>query len=189
MEGTIAGGVALLSLILSLALALRCQQLGFRLRDVERALQGMGVKTLAPPAFGEHVVPNALEGLRVALAIKQDHEHPVFATLLKDLLLKEDVADVALLSPSEAAQLRAEWKGQDVLIEGEITCNGYAEVYYKADFTCDTADKPICTLIEKPPHGDRPGNLAIELIARLKSELSKVVDRDERRSAIRELRG
>jgi hypothetical protein len=66
-------------------------------------------------------------------------------------------------------------------------CNGYAEIYYQADFSCSNAQHAICNLIEKPPHGDRPANLAMELVARIKTELEKRISRDERREAVREL--
>src|SRR6202043_900529 len=100
--------------------------------------------------------------------------HPVFASLLKELLLAEDVTDIAMLAPDQAADWKA---GADILISGDLVCNGYAEIYYTLEFTCSTPDQAICTLIEKPPHGDRPSNLAIELVTRLKAELEKLVTR------------
>src|SRR5579862_7607367 len=174
------GIVALVSLAISVFLGLRVLQLERRLGTL-------------PPSTAQPLPEppsRPLQGLRVALAITQDHPHPVFATLLKEQLLSEDVTDIAFLDTVEANALQADWKnGPDILIAGDVVCNGYAEIYYTADFTCSTAVQPICTLIEKPPHGDRPSNLAIDLVARLKTEIEKLVSRDDRRRAIRELTG
>ena len=177
------GIVALISLAISVVLAGRVLQLERRLQSNPHSAL---LAVAEPPA-------RPLQGLRVVLAITQDHAHPVFANLLKEQLLSEDVTDIILLTPAETAGLRSDWKqradGPDLLIAGDIVCNGYAEIYYTADLTCSTADQAICNLTEKPPHGDRPSNLAIDLVARLKTELEKLVSRDERRQAIRELQG
>jgi hypothetical protein len=166
------GVIAFLALGAATALGVLLVRLEGRLRAAEQVLES---PTRA--ALPEAAPVRPLEGLRVALDIRQDHTHPVFANLLKEQLLAEDVTD--LTTPDTA----------DIVIEGNLVCNGYAEIYYEADFTCRTATEPICTLIEKPPHGDRPQNLAIELVARLKRELTKLESRNERRAAIRELRG
>jgi hypothetical protein len=70
-----------------------------------------------------------------------------------------------------------------VAIKGEIACNGYADVYYRAELTAGAEGEIFLTLSEKPPHGDRPANLALELVHRLKIELRK----RERGLALREL--
>ncbi|RYG21730.1 hypothetical protein EON82_18355 [bacterium] len=114
-----------------------------------------------------------LQGLRVGLRIEQDHPHPVFANLLKELLLKED----AILEADAA----------DLIVEGGVVCNGYADVYYTAELNCRLQDEAICVLIEKPPHGDRQENLARELLSKLKKELRKTTERSERSNALREL--
>ena len=177
------GLVALLSLATSAFLVRRVLEL-------ERRLQSLPQPTLQPLP---EPLTRPLQGLRIALAITQDHPHPVFANLLKEQLLSEDVTDITLLTPAEATRLQTDWKqrtdGPDILIGGDIVCNSYAEIYYTADLTCSAADQAICNLIEKPPHGDRPSNLAIDLVARLKTELEKLVGRDDRRRAIRELQG
>ena len=187
MEAQIAGVIAILSLFITLSFVVRCLALTQRLNAVENVLREVANKAL--PNSNVAPASSPLEGLRIAVSVKQDHEHPIFANLLKDLLLKEDVGEVVFLTLEE----RDEWKqmeiAADILISGDITCNGYAEVYYTADFRCDTREQAICTLIEKPPHGDRQGNLAIELVARLKTELERHTSRDERRKAIQELRG
>jgi len=173
--------VAVAGLGTSLALAIRLRQLEERLSAaLTSSRQGKG-RSL--PASAD--LPNPLQGQRIAIANTQDHAHPVFANLLKEQLLKEDVADAFILRPEELSS----WSEKAaILISGRVVCNGYAEIYYEADFTCQTEKEPICTLIEKPPHGDRPGNLAIELVARLKTELEKSQGRQERRQAISELR-
>lgn len=156
--------LAVASLGLSAALALR-------LRAVERALQKpspAAQPVLAPPH-------KPLEGLRIALAIEQDHPHPVFVTLLKELLLREEAELV------EGADC-------DLTISGHLVGNGYADVYYTAELVCFTSGGPLFTLLERPPHGDRPGNLALELVTRLKREIEKSVIRNERRTALKELR-
>jgi len=75
----------------------------------------------------------------------------------------------------------------DIFISGTLTCNGYAEVYYQAEFTCFASGEAICTIIERPPGGDRPENLAMELVTKLSSKLDEFVRRNERRRAIDEL--
>jgi hypothetical protein len=166
------------------------------LSQVRRALDARDQNpafVASQPVPREEPPPRPLEGLRVAVAITQDHPHAVFVDVLKDQLFAEDVTDILVLSAEEAALLDKNWKDRkdapDILIKGDIVCNGYAEIYYTADFICSNATDAICTLIEKPPHGDRPSNLAIELVARLKKELGKIVGRNERRQAIRELKG
>jgi hypothetical protein len=160
--------VAVASLGLSLVLARRVLQLEARLQVPLPS---------SAPVLEES--PSKLEGLRIAVAITQDHEHPVFANLLKEELLRRDVAEVMFGDRGDF----------DLLITGSLVCNGYAEVYYQADLTCRNAHEPICTLVERPPHGDRPSNLALELATKIERELDKLLSRNERRLAIRELSG
>ncbi|MBC8066161.1 MAG: hypothetical protein H7Y17_15115 [Chlorobia bacterium] len=172
---------------ISVALVVGDRQRRFETRiiAVEKALDSakqLPVVTSTPPRL--------LAGLRVALCVNQDHTHPVFATLLKDQLLAMVVSSVEILPSANVDKLKASWgdDSQDILIAGDLTCNGYAEIYFHADFTCYAPNETICTLIERPPHGDRPGNLAIELVDKLNVELEKLVERRERRLAIRELK-
>lgn len=164
--------VALVSLGVSLVVATRLSQLG------ERSA-AFPPETSEASALPEPDRP--LQGLRIALAITQDHAHPVFANLLKERLLLEDVAEITMADSEDV--------DADIVIKGEIVGNGYTDIYYQAEFTCNGKVQPICTLIERPPHGDRPSNLAIELVTRLKNELSKLASRTERSQAIRELLG
>ncbi|MCC7230883.1 MAG: hypothetical protein IT203_10860 [Fimbriimonadaceae bacterium] len=184
--------IALLALGVTVAIAMRLQQTEQRLKallttlESERTLQA---SALAPAM--EQTRP--LEGLRIALCITQDHPHPVFATLLREHLYSEDAREVVLLSATEVEQLNATWAltpdSPDILISGEVTCNGYAEVYYHAEITCSANSQSICKVIEKPPHGDRPVNLATGLVSRLKAELEKAVCQNDRRRALQELQG
>lgn len=160
--------VALCSLGVSAVLALRIRALSDRLHAAERQLS---VPSALQPALVE--APRPLEALRVALEIDQDHPHPVFANLLKELLLREDT----VLSSNSP----------DLLVQGRVVCNGYADVYYTAELTCLLQGEPICVLIEKPPHGDRQENLARELLAKLTKELGSTAQRNERHSALSEL--
>jgi len=149
-----------------------------RVDRLERSLAESKERTLEvlPVSQG----PKPLYGLRIALDIKQDHSYPVFAEMLKELLLKEDVAEVMIGSMlSDEADIR---------IAGSLTCNGYADVYYQADLSCRTRSEAICTVMEKPSGGDRPENLALELVTTLSKRLDVLVRRDERRKAINELR-
>ncbi|HWD37787.1 MAG TPA: hypothetical protein VG944_02985 [Fimbriimonas sp.] len=164
--------IAAISLAISMFLALRLSEMRDRLAIAEQK-----IRTLTPqqPQLPPPPPPSLLEGLRVRLQVTQDHPHPVFFELLSEELLKEGVTEVTEAPDAE------------LTIAGEVTCNGYAEVYYSAEFTCSTLTNIICTLIERPPHGDRPANLAIELVAKIKRELEKQMDRSERSRAIREL--
>jgi hypothetical protein len=161
--------VAVASMLITLIAVNRVRQLERQLAEAKRPLPQTSVETLE--------TPSSLVGLRIALDVTQDHPHPLFANLLKEQLLRQDVADVTFDLNSEA----------DIFITGAITCNGYAEVYYQAEFTCSTLTEPICTLSERPPGGDRPANLAIELVAKLNAQLTTLITRQERRRAIREL--
>lgn len=142
------------------------------LRAFWRRLQALERRLAERPVIRElpRHEENPLAGVRVALDIHQDHPNAVFANLLKATLVAED----ALVGDGAAA---------DVTIKGEIACNGYADVYYRAELTARTEDETLLTLSEKPPHGDRPANLALELVQRLKSEWTQ----RERRKALHEL--
>lgn len=163
----IASIVALCSLGVSAVLAFRVKGLSERLKAVESRLTARPSQAVLPE------IDRPLQGISVALLIEQDHPHPVFANLLKELLLRED----ACVGTEDA----------NLSIEGRIICNGYADVYYSAELTCEFRGEAVCVLIEKPPHGDRQENLARELVARLKKELSKTSLRSERQAAIHEL--
>jgi|GEM_PF-1950331 len=168
----IAGVVGILVIGGFVALFSRIRVLEQRLAAIERAPSPPSL-----PVIPDRVSP--LQGLRIALAITQDHPQPIFANLLKEQLLKEDVLEVTFL-PSASPET-------DIFITGDLTCNAYAEVYFRATLTAYAGSEPIYTLTESPPGGDRPGNLAIELISRLSAELEKRLARSERRQALREL--
>lgn len=182
--------VELVALVMASASLIVCIALAAKLQRMESLVAISRPLDLPPePPSLPEVRQSPLEGLRIALAITQDHAHPIFANLLKEHLLTEDVTEIAMLSPSEMAALKQDWNdGPDILISGDIVCNGYAEIYYQADLVCSTPHQAICTLIERPPHGDRPSNLCLELVKRLSVELEKLMTRNERRLAIRELR-
>ena len=187
----LAFGLAGMSLLACFYLAQRVNVLQQRLDGVER--NGLVSISRQPSGLELPEPAKALEGLRIAVEISQDHAHPVFADLLKEQLMKEEVAEVRLLMSGEGKSQLDRLKGGkpdfDILITGGLTCNGYAEVYYQAEFACYTANELICTLIERPPGGDRPSNLAIELITKLSSKLDDLERRSERRQALYELRG
>jgi len=131
--------------------------------------------------------PSPLHGLHVVLAITQDHPNLPFVDLLKEQLFALDATDITVMQTTEISDIWSATNPPDLLIKGNVLCNGYAEIYYEAEFSCSNPNGAICTLIEKPPHGDRPSNLALELITRIEKELKKMIGRDERRSALREL--
>jgi hypothetical protein len=171
----LSGALAAASLCVSVMLAMRIRELDARLRT------SLPVSDSPPLQLVERIEPRPLEGLRIAVNIRQDHPSPVFANLLKEELLLEDVAEVSFLATPD-------WQDSaDVLIRGNVLCNGYSEIYYQAEIECLGANETICAITEKPAHGDRPMNLAIEVVSRLKFELEKLVSRSERRRAIREL--
>lgn len=175
MLDVIALVVALASLAGTAALALRLRRL-----ESNQPAQRTEPVPVAPSLPAE----KPLQGLHVAICIAQDHPHPLFADLLSDLLAAEDVAEVARV---EQAPDHPWDGGPDLAIVGSVQCNSYADVYFTADFTCLAPDQPICTLTQKPAHGDRPSNLAIELVSLLKNEWQRSRSRGERQRAIREL--
>ena len=180
--------IYLVTAFLTLAIALI---LAMRIMKIERQLASLSTQPIRSALEAPSEAGRPLAGLRIALAVKQDYPHPIFETLVKELLLSEDVAEVQIMTLDEAEALRSTWTpnsaGPELLICGEMVGNGYAEVYYRADFTCWAPDQAICTVLERPPNGDRPSNYAKELVTRLKGDLQKFVERDERRRAIREL--
>ncbi len=183
--------LAVVALVVSVLALLGVAALAIRLRALE-------VPVASGPSSGQAEAPlvlvdeSPLRALRFGLAIEQDLAHPVFSGLLKEQLLRCDVAELTDLTRAAAEGLVAAWPDSadspDLLISGQLVCNGYAEVYYSADLICFGPSGPICTLVERPPHGDRPVNLAIELVARLSAELRKSYSRAERQSALQELR-
>lgn len=144
-------------------------------RELARRVLLLEQRPLPPPPESRPQLAQfrPLEGMRVALVFDQDHPHRPFETLLREALFRED----ALVVES----------GETLRLEGRIVSNGYADVYFDAEIKAFANGVPALTLIERPPHGDRPGNLVLELIDRLNAELTKRQARDERQSALREL--
>ncbi|MBV6458751.1 MAG: hypothetical protein HONBIEJF_01889 [Fimbriimonadaceae bacterium] len=181
MVGFVAIGISAAALGVAVTVAVRMQQLRYPHWEE------------APPALDkapESLPPKEprLQQLRVALAIDQDYPHPAFANLVREMLFQEDAVEVSLISRSEAEALTSAWPPSlDLLIDGTVRCNGYAEIYYEAEFQSRTPRGALCTLIERPPHGDRPVNLAIELVDRIAREYRKSLDQGERRAALKEL--
>ena len=149
-----------LSLVVSVGLALRMRDLAGRLA----ASEGNALPCRPKPSLES----SPLAGLRVALDLDQDHPNAPFAALLRERLLREDV----ILD-----------ENADLAVSGTLVCNGYADVYYRAEIAVRAGGETLFLLAEKPPHGDRPENLALELVDRLKTEWAK----RERQGAIREL--
>src|ERR1022692_4839495 len=140
------GLVAVLSLATSAFLV-------HRVLELERRLQSLPQPALQPLPEPPR---RPLQGLRIGLAITQDHPHPVFANLLREQLLSEDVTEITLLTPAESTRLQSDWKqrtdGPDILIGGDIVCNSYAEIYYTAELTCSPPHPAICTPLSNPTH-------------------------------------
>lgn len=166
--------LALFSLGLSLALWQRVQQLQRQITRPARSLDDSFPVPLLTPVEGP---ARPLEGLSISLDVQQDHPHPLFANFVAELLQKEDVARVSL-TPDE---------GADIQVVGHLTCNGYSDIYYEAEFECSSRGRAICVVIERPPHGDRPANLALELVSKLKVALRRSSERIDRQRAIQEL--
>lgn len=136
------------------------------------------------------LISKPLAGMRIAVSIEQDHPHAPFFAILREQLFAEDVADVQVIEADKAAAMGSGWKdAPDLLVFGHVVCNGYSDVYYEAELMSYERQGALCTLIEKPPHGDRPSNLALKLVTRMKRELEKETGRKERRQAIQELGG
>lgn len=181
MVGFVAIGMSALALGVAASVALKVQQMRLQHWEDQHALDPRAPEPLPPKQRN-------FEQLRIVVAVDQDYTHPVFAHLLREVLFQEDAVDVRLITRDEAAAMRQDWPADiDLVIDGAIVCNGYAEVYYDAEFHCASPRGEVCTLIEKPPHGDRPMNLAIELSQRIARELQKSLVQGERRQALREL--
>jgi hypothetical protein len=143
-----------------------------------------------PQPFPALLEPNPLEGLRVGICVRQDHEHPTFVAILTEKLRSLD-ALIRLMTEDEAAALAKDWESiqdsPDVLIHGRLTCNGYSDVFYDSGFECTGRQGRLTTIIEKPAQGGRQFNLADNIIERLRLELTQSRTRDERQRALGEL--
>ena len=133
-------GIAILAAALGACLALSA-----RVRSLEQRLAAVEVSSRAPVLPEAPFRESPLQGLRIAVSIIQDHPQPIFANLLKELLMKEDVLDVSFL-PEPSAET-------DIFITGTLTCNAYAEIYFRADITAYAGSEPLCTITEAPPGG------------------------------------
>ena len=154
--------LAFLSLAVALALAARVATLSCRVRALETG-SDRRASPASLPANGH------LHGLRIEFSIHQDHPlNPFEATLAGAL--------------AERGAVRVDADG-DVRLAGTIKGNGYADVYFDADLAAEAGGRTLLRMRERPPHGDRPENLARELVARLEEELA----RGERQGALREL--
>src|SRR4051794_4165278 len=100
--------VAVSALGASLVLARLLIHVDSRLKSTEQMLAS-GARQALPGTGHDSFEPHPLEGLKIAVAINQDHKQAVFADLLKELLLSEDVAEVTMLRPAEAKGLEACW--------------------------------------------------------------------------------
>ena len=163
-----------------LALALAVVALGLvavlatRIGSLSRRIEAIQRQNPALPSRETVRADGPLQGLRIALSIGQDHPHPVFATLLKEALLREG----ALVEPEPLSPL-----GEGLAVNGTVVCNGYADVYFRAEILVVAGGETLLTVAEKPSHGDRQENLAREVVARLRTEWPK----RERHGALREL--
>jgi len=161
-----------------------------------RARVPTGLSPRAAPSASRHPTHsgilslNPLEGLRVGIAVRQDHEHPTFVNILTEKLRGQDVL-VRLMTEDEAAAL-AKRLGLDAgssrrVIHGRLTCNGYTDVFYDSGFDCSGRQGLLTTIIEKPAQGGRQFNLADNVVERLRLELVQNRSRDERQRALGEL--
>lgn len=159
--------LAACSLIISIAAYLRAYNSAPRLPA--------SVPVEAIPTLVELPAATPLQGCTAWVEITQDLPQRVVQSLVVEAFLKEDVA----VASSEAES--------DLVVKGSVSCNGYSEIYYTAELSIYFRGSLLCSIIEKPPHGDRPSNLAFEVVDRIKREVEKGRSRGERLDAIREL--
>lgn len=193
---TIACILAAASLVVSwsltfalLRLRSRSQQLQQALITVQNQLDSQRIH-----AVGNDLDPySTLSGLRIALAIEQDHTLPTLTLMLKDALGACD-AEVSLLDTRQALLLSEAWghaempDPPDLLIWGSVTCNGYSEVYYKAMLNYLTPYGLLNPTSEQPSHGNPQSSLVVTIVSKLKRELVVAQRRQERGRALSELR-
>ena len=169
-----------IAIILSLGSAAVAIAALVRVRMAERMLEDAARQVAVLPSRTEpDIVPESpLQGLVIGISVAQDHDTPVLAATLAECFQREDVDSV---TTGENVALA------DIVIDGFVVCNGYADVYYEASLDCKTSTVTLFSIREKPPSGDRPMNLALEIVSRLKTELTSRTTREERRLALREL--
>lgn len=149
----------------------RVKELSERMDALAREVREIKTTRSLPPP----TVPEAgrLQGVRIVLEVEQSHPTRPFETLLREALHREDALLVS--------------EGGEVRIAGRLVDNGYADVYFEAELTVSSGTDVLFSLRERPPHGDRPGNLALETVERLRTEWTKRQARGERQDALREL--
>ncbi len=186
MSETILVLVSGASLLLALWLAVQVKVLEIKIGKLEAEIS----KPDAQPTLPEPAPPQAspLDGLTVGVAIQQDHEHPTFAKLLLERLAAED-AEAFAMSYERARQTHADWSGgaPDILIIGDVRCNGYAEVFFRSELVIVSRGGTLDTICEEPASGGRQASLATTTVARLDRALAASLRRAERRLALREL--
>lgn len=155
----------LFSIVISLHLATRVADLHARLSAFEMKSKAIKVEAVA---VGR---PFDFKGRKVALVIEQDHPTPIFENILKDQLLREGASVVKSLQVSPGTR-----SIYDLVISGRIGCDGFADVYYESDLVCSAGADTVCVLVDRPLHGERPLNLAKQLIERVKEDWNKTTD-------------
>ena len=162
MVESIVGILAVTCVAVSAGLTAAVVRLNKRSRQLQKALIALqqDVASWKTHFAGEDTDPlSSLGGLRIAIAISQDHTIPTLTLLLKDELSACD-AEVTLLDPALVDQLVNNWGSEqavdqpDVLIFGSITCNGYSEFYYKAMLSYLTPYGMLNPTSEQPSQGN-----------------------------------
>jgi len=196
MVESIIGVLAVASITVSAGLTAAVLRLHKRSQQLQKALitlqQEVASQRAAFPEAG--IAPySPLSGLRIALAIEQDHTIPTISLLLKDALSSCD-AEVILLDPERSEVVANNW-GQvdshdqpDILIWGSVTCNGYSEFYYRARLNYLTPYGTLNPTSEQPAQGNPQSSLVVTVVSKLKKELGSSQQRHERSRAIQELR-
>lgn len=171
--------IAIIGTAASLWTLQRVRRLADRVRYLERRCDALAtVANLGEPSEG---ASSPLAGRGIWVDIQQDHPLPIVADRLAAQLSLRD------------AEVRTGISSEDVTgpsdgrIVGEILCNGYADVYYQAQISVWIGDELLMTLRSRPEGGDRPDNLAMELVAEIEEKLTTSERRTERQRALQEL--
>ena len=136
-----------------------------------------------------------LSGFRIALSIAQDHTIPTLSLLLKEALVACD-AEVTMIGTEQAQSFVKNWGTNthsasdqpDVLVWGNITCNGYSESYYSAHLNYLTPYGMLNPTSERPAQGNPQNSLVADIVSKIKKGTISAQTRAERVRAIGELR-
>jgi hypothetical protein len=180
-----------------LLLAMAVTILLLRLNDQERRivrLETMERDRKALPNLQAHSAASGstLSTLHIVLAVQQDHSLSPFAERLSDQFRKHG-AVVTRIAANDMANAPTDFEvaypAADIIVSGNIVCNGYTDVCFKADLFAMCPFGELPPLVRQYADGAPQQSVAIEAAEYFAAAFAKTRDIHERERAVRELSG